>query len=124
MSREKTINVGKALTVQLHATEEAIDSALSEAAHLIETYVSSRRAIRMSTVITGDIHENTVKAMLALSEAQQYMTAAHNGLSRVQKQLRIEADAIVPPFDKPPEGISPETRPHQQLPAPGIPDIV
>lgn len=101
MSKEKTINVAKALTVQLHAAEEAIDTALSEAAHLIETYVTSRRAVRVSATITGDVHENTLKAMLALSDAQQFMTKAHEGLNRVQKQLRIEADAIIPPYDKP-----------------------
>lgn len=101
MSKEKTINVAKALTVQLHATEEAIDTALTEAAHLIETYVTSRRAIRMSTVISGDVHENTIKAMMALNTAQQHMTAAHNGLVRVQKQVGLSADAIIPPYDKP-----------------------
>ncbi len=101
MSKEKTINVAKALAAQLHATEEAIDTALSEAAHLIETYVTSRRAIRMSTVISGDVHENTIKAMMALNAAQQHMTAAHNGLTRVQKQVGIRADAIIPPYDKP-----------------------
>ena len=107
MSKEKTINVAKALTVQLHATEEAIDTALSEAAHLIETYITSRRAIRMSATISGDVHENTLKAMMALNAAQQHMTAAHQGLTRVQKQLHIEAGAIIPPFDKPEDdGIS------------------
>lgn len=101
MSKEKTINVAKALTVQLHVTEEAIDTALGEAAHLIETYITSRRAIRMSATISGDVHENTLKAMMALNAAQQHMTAAHQGLTRVQKQLHIEAGAIIPPFDKP-----------------------
>ena len=102
MSKEKTINVAKALTVQLHATEEAIDTALSEAAHLIETYVTSRRAIRMSATISGEVHESTLKAMMALNAAQQHMTAAHQGLTRVQKQLHLEPDAIVPIYDKPP----------------------
>ncbi|MBW8882479.1 MAG: hypothetical protein JF615_13985, partial [Asticcacaulis sp.] len=100
-SRERTINVAKALTVQLHATEEAIDTALSEAAHLIDTYISSRRAIRMSTIIAGDVHENTLKAMLALNAAQQHMTAAHKSLSKVQTQLRLEPNAITAPYDKP-----------------------
>ncbi len=103
MSKEKTINVANALTVQLHATEEAIDTALSEAAHLIDTYITSRRAVRMSTVITGDVHEHTLKAMMALSSAQQHMTAAHNGLSEIQKTLRIDSTMIIPPYDKPPD---------------------
>ena len=101
MSQETKINVAKALTVQLHVTEEAIDTALSEAAHLIETYISSRRAVRMSTMISGDVHESTLKAMMALNAAQQHMTDAHRGLSLVQAQVGIRADAIIPPVDKP-----------------------
>ena len=101
MSQETKINVAKALTVQLHVTEEAIDTALSEAAHLIETYISSRRAVRMSAMISGDVHESTLKAMMALNAAQQHMADAHRGLSLVQKQVGIRADAIIPPFDKP-----------------------
>jgi len=115
MSKEKRLNVAKALTAQLHTTEEAIDTALSEAAHLIETYVTSRRAIRMSTVIANDVHANTLKAMKALNRAQQCMTAAHDGLIVVQGQVGLGAVAVVPPEDKPdpndppaPSGVAPE----------------
>ena len=101
MSQETKINVAKALTVQLHVTEEAIDTALSEAAHLIETYISSRRAVRMSAMISGDVHESTLKAMMALNTAQQHMADAHRGLSLVQQQVGIRAGVIIPPFDKP-----------------------
>ena len=101
MSQDTKVNVAKALTVQLHVTEEAIDTALSEAAHLIEAYITSRRAVRMSAMISGDVHEHTLKAMMALNTAQQHMADAHRGLSLVQKQVGIRADAIIPPFDKP-----------------------
>jgi hypothetical protein len=104
MSKEKKANVAKGLVTQLRATEEAIDTALTEAAHLIETYVTSRRAIRMSTVVSGDVHHNTLQAMLALSEAQKHMTAAHEGLVRVQHQIGLGAVAIVEPDDKPGPG--------------------
>jgi len=40
MSPDKTINVARAVMSQLHSTEEAIDTALGEAANLMETYVS------------------------------------------------------------------------------------
>ncbi len=101
MSRETRLNIAKAITAQLHVTEEAIDTALGEAAHLIESYVSSRRALRQSAMIAGEAHENTLKAMLALNAAQHHMTAAHKSLSRVQAQIGLAADAIIPPFDKP-----------------------
>ena len=101
MSKERKINVAKALAAQLHVTEEAIDTALAEAANLIETYVTSRRAIRMSTIIGNDAHQNTLKAMLALSEAQQHMTAAHASLSVVQAQIGLGNVAILPAEDKP-----------------------
>lgn len=101
MSKEKKISVAKALATQLRVTEEAIDTALSEAANLIETYVTSRRAINMSTVVGNDVHQNTLKAMLALSAAQQHMTTAHANLSIVQAQVGLGQVAILPNQDKP-----------------------
>lgn len=102
MSKEKRVSVAKGLAAQLHHTEEAIDTALTEAAQLIEAYVTSRRAVRMSTIVGGDVHNNTLQAMLALNTAQQYMSAAHEGLVRVQGQAGIGHVAIVHPDDKPP----------------------
>lgn len=101
MSKEKRINVAKALSAQLHATEEAIDTALAEAANLIEAYVTSRRAIRLSTIIGNDVHQSTLKAMMALSTAQQHMTAAHANLTLVQEQVGLGNVAILPADDKP-----------------------
>lgn len=101
MSKEKKISIAKALTTQLHATEESIDTALTEAAHLIETYVTSRRAIRMSAVISGEVHERTLQAMMALNTAQQHMTAAHDALVRVQAQVGLGTVAVAPPEEKP-----------------------
>jgi len=99
MRKERTLNVAKALAAQLHATEEAIDTALSEAAHLIDAYVTSRRAIRMSTTVPGDVHENTLKAMMALNSAQQYMTAAHEGLNDLRERIGLDISNIVPSED-------------------------
>jgi len=104
MSPDKTVNVARAVMSQLHSTEEAIDSALGEAANLMETYVSSRRALRLSTLHVGDVHDSTLKAMQAMHLAQQHMSDAHRALSRIQAQIGMEADAIIPPFDKPPPG--------------------
>ena len=101
MSKEKKTNIAKALASQLHVTEEAIDTALAEAANLIETYVMSRRAIHMSTIIGNDVHQNTLKAMMALSTAQQHMTAAHANLTLVQSQVGLGHVAILPAGDKP-----------------------
>lgn len=97
MRKERTLNVAKALAAQLHATEEAIDTALSEAAHLIDAYVTSRRAIHMSTMVPGKVHENTLKAMMSLNTAQQHMAAAHGELMRIQKRWNISAS--MNPFD-------------------------
>lgn len=101
MSHTTKLNVAKSLTAQLHVTEEAIDTALSEAAHLIEAYISSRRAVRQSAMIAGEAHHETLQAMLALNAAQSHMTAAHKALSRIQAEIGIAAQEIIPPFDKP-----------------------
>lgn len=100
MSNVKTINVAKAVQVQIHATEEAIDTALGEAANLMEAYITSRRALRLSAMSSTDVHDNTLKAMQALNEAQRYMTAAHKGLSRIQKHIGIDPALMIPPYDK------------------------
>lgn len=104
MSQDRKLNVARAVTAQLHSVEEAIDTALGEAANLIETYISSRRAVRLSTMYAGEVHDHTLQAMLALHAAQQHMSEAHRGLSRIQAQIGVEKDAIIPPYDKPPEG--------------------
>ena len=101
MSKERTLNVAKALTMQLHVTEEAIDTALSEAAQLMEAYVTSRRAVRVSATAVGEVHGSTLKAMMALHAAQTHMTAAHAALSALQPKVGLAAEDIVPPFDKP-----------------------
>lgn len=101
MSKQRKINVAKALAVQLHATEEAIETALAEAAHLIETYVSSRRAIRLSTVAVNEVYQNTLEAMQALNGAQARMTTAHNALAKLQLQIGLDSEAVVPVDDKP-----------------------
>ncbi|ESQ78807.1 hypothetical protein [Asticcacaulis sp. YBE204] len=101
MSKEKKINVARALTAQLHASEEAIDTALTEAAHLIETYVTSRRAINMSAIIGADVHKHTLEAMIALRDAQEHMSAAHAALRQVQTQVGLSPSAVVPINDKP-----------------------
>lgn len=100
MSIEKTASVARAVHAQLHTAEEAIDTALAEAANLLETYVTSRRALQMAAMTATDVHENTLKAMQALNEAQVYMTAAHKGLSRIEKRLAIPAHLGVNPYDK------------------------
>jgi enamine deaminase RidA (YjgF/YER057c/UK114 family) len=101
LNRERKLNVAKALATQLHTAEEAIDTALSEAANLIEAYVSSRRAVHMSTIVANDVHQNTLKAMLALNDAQRHMSQAHEGLVVVKDYAGL-ATATLPANDKPP----------------------
>lgn len=105
MTKEKKINVAKALTAQLHTAEEAIDTALSESANLIETCINSRRAVHISTVAGTDVHQNTLKAMTALAEAQTYMSAAHASLATIKENMGISA-FIPPVFDKPETRVS------------------
>jgi len=101
MSNQTKINVARALAQQLHTTEEAIETALAEAAYLIETYVNSRRAIRLSTVAVNDIYQNTLEAMQALNTAQTHMTDAHNALVRLQARIGLNDTVVVPIDDKP-----------------------
>ena len=106
MSKQRKINVAKALAVQLHATEEAIETALAEAAHLIEAYVNSRRAIRLSTVAVNEVYHNTLEAMQALNAAQARMTSAHHALAGLQVRIGLDDTMVAPVDDKPVPGSS------------------
>mgnify|MGYP001554626582 CR=1 FL=1 len=101
MSTAKKTNIAIALASQLHVAEEAIDTALAEAANLIETYVTSRRAIHMSPIIGNDVLHTPLQALLTLRTAQQHMTAAHADLTLVQAQVGLGNVAILPADDKP-----------------------
>ncbi|MDC7674943.1 hypothetical protein [Asticcacaulis machinosus] len=101
MSREHKITVAKGVTSQLHITEEAIDTALSEAAQLIESYVTSRRSIHMSTLMGNDVHEHTLKAMIALNTAQTHMGQAHEALKDIKNHIGLRTVAVGPILDKP-----------------------
>lgn len=101
MSKARKINVAKALTSQLHATEEAIDTALSQAANLVETYITSRRAVHVSTITGNNVHQSTLKAMMALAEAQKHMSEAHAELSVIGGNIGLDISAVLPGFDKP-----------------------
>lgn len=98
--KEKKINVAKAVTAQLHTTEEAIDQALIEAANLVETCVSSRRAVHLSTTQGQKVHHSTLMAMKALADAQTHMSDAHEELNALKDSMGLTA--LIPPvFDKP-----------------------
>jgi hypothetical protein len=101
MSKDTKLSIAKAVASQLHITEEAIDTAMAESAQLIETYISSRRAVRMSTLLGQDVYKHTLKAMEALSEAQAHMGAAHKGLTEVQAQVGISTTAMTNIVKKP-----------------------
>jgi len=101
MSKEKKAGIARAVMTQLHASEEAIDTALSETAQLIETYVTSRRAIRMTASLGPDVHRHTLDAMLSLRQAQERMSEAHSALRRVQDEVGLTPAAVVPINDKP-----------------------
>ena len=106
MSREPRVSVARTVTSQLHIAEEAIDSALTEAAALLESCITARRTLRISTLVTTKVNDSTLRAMQALQDAQAHMADAHRELSVIQKQFRLEPSAHVPPYDpnKGPEG--------------------
>jgi hypothetical protein len=111
MSVEKKISIAKALVSQLHSSEEAIDTALIESSHLIETYVTSRRAIGVSATIGSDVHRHTLEAMMALRLAQEHMTAAHKGLTELQADIGLRHVAIIPAGSKPEKDSKEDRRP-------------
>jgi hypothetical protein len=112
MSKETKIKVARELASQLSLTEESIDTAMSEAAQLIEACVSSRRAVRLSSTEGQDVYRHTLEAMQALAVAQAKMADAHAGLKRMQQYIGIGSVAVIPLGDKP-EGDKASTKGEQ-----------
>lgn len=100
--KPEKIKIARNLMTQLHVTEESIDTALSMSAQLIETYIESRRAVKLSTVVGPSIHAHTLKAMTALANAQAHMSAAHAELKILQDDMGLSM-LIGPVIDKPSE---------------------
>jgi len=81
--------VAQRVASKLSATEEAVDTAMAEAAELMSEMLKARRELGVSTVFGDDAAAKLVDAMKALGEARTAMVGVHGELNEAQLRLGI-----------------------------------
>jgi|EndMetStandDraft_4_1072995.scaffolds.fasta_scaffold100695_2 hypothetical protein len=85
---------------KLHATETAIDNAMTQAAELMADALAARKELNLSAVVVDDASAKIVAAIKALGEARTAMVEAHSELNEVK--LRIGVRTKMDIEEKPP----------------------
>jgi hypothetical protein len=81
--------VAKRVATKLHASEAAIDQAMTEAAELMADLLAARKEVNVSAVVIEDASAKIVEAIKALGDARAAMVGAHHELNEVKLRLGI-----------------------------------
>lgn len=104
MSRQ---SIGETLSHQLHRSEAAIDTALSETAGLAVLLPRARIEAGLAAVTGQGAFDGTAAALTALTEARAHLIRTHITLAALARRLGLQALAFGPvdkPDDRPPVG--------------------
>ena len=71
----------------LHATEEALDQAISRATVLVQSMIGSRAALNLSAVVGADSQTKALEAIAALGAARQSLVACHQELAKDHRRM-------------------------------------
>ncbi len=85
---EKIFVVQKVAT-QLWATENAVDSAMSEASAMMADMLQARRDLGLSAVVADGAFTKLVAAISALGEARAAMVAVHGELDSTRLRIGV-----------------------------------
>jgi uncharacterized coiled-coil DUF342 family protein len=90
--------VAQRVANKLNTTEEAVDTAMNEAAELMSEMLKARRELGLSTTFGDEAAAKMVEAMKALGEARTAMVAVHSELNEAQLRIgvRTRMDFIKP----------------------------
>jgi hypothetical protein len=100
MSKIETV---KGVANKLFATEAAVDTAMVQAAQLLESIVEGRKALNLSAVAAEAAQSRVAESIGALAEARRAVMAAHSSLQSLQRKMGVD-DADVGPLQKPDDG--------------------
>lgn len=99
--------ISEAVATRLHATETAIDAALSEAAQLAALLPVARSDAYLSAVAGQRAFDGAAASISALALARSHMVDTHNVLAALARKMGLDAVAVGildKPEDKPPVG--------------------
>jgi hypothetical protein len=81
--------VAQRVATRLFATENAVDSALTEASELMADIMRARKDLGLSAVVGDAAVAKLVEAISALGEARSAMVAAHSELEETKLRIGI-----------------------------------
>lgn len=77
------------VTRSLYATEDAIDSALTQVAKFVAELPTARQEAKFAACVGQDAIAQAITAMTALNNAREAMIRAHEALAEVRDQFHI-----------------------------------
>lgn len=101
----------------LHATETAVDAAISQAMNLVQTMIVARSTLSASAIAAAGSQAKVMETIAVLGQARDSIVAAHVEMSREHRKMGWGVYAAGP-MDKPPEDgrpIEPVVTPHLRV---------
>ncbi len=94
----------------LHATEYAIDAAITQATTLVQSFIGARAALSLSPVAATASQAKAMETIAALAAAREAIVACHAEMQKDHRRLGFGAYAVGP-IGKPDDWLDPkETR--------------
>ncbi|OGN44163.1 MAG: hypothetical protein A2623_03645 [Caulobacterales bacterium RIFCSPHIGHO2_01_FULL_70_19] len=90
----------------LHASEKALDEAITRATTLVQSMIGSREALNISAVVGADSQARALEAIASLGAARQALIACHAELAKDHRRLGYGVYAEI--AEKYPEGQKPK----------------
>lgn len=98
----------------LHATEKAIDAAITQATTLVQSMIGARAALELSPVSGAGSQAKAMESIAALSTAREAIVACHAELQKDHRRLGWGVYAVGP-VNKPDDWETPMGGPRGHL---------
>ncbi|WP_438852120.1 hypothetical protein [Brevundimonas nasdae] len=93
----------------LHATEHAIDAAITQATTLIQSFIGARTALSLSPVAATASQAKAMETIAALAAARESIVACHAEMQKDHRRLGF-GTYNVGPLNKPDDWLDPKPR--------------
>jgi hypothetical protein len=91
----------------LHATEHAIDAAITQATTLVQSFIGARAALSLSPVAATASQAKAMEAIAALAAARESIVACHAALQKDHRRMGYGVYAAGP-LAKPDDWLDPK----------------
>ena len=95
----------------LHATEHAIDAAITQATTLIQSFIGARTALSLSPVAATASQAKAMETIAALAAARESIVACHAEMQKDHRRLGFGV-YNVGPVNKPDDWLDPKPDEH------------